>query len=500
MQSRPAMDRVRAGIGLLAAAAILTVSPALEAATWYVATDGSDTTGDGSSANPWATVTRAVDNAAGGDEIVVRPGVYYGRQRLRRQFDTPVHVRSEVPYAAKLRHDAGAALISFYGRNIVVEGFDIAHASGNTGGLVIQVQDLRGDVAGSAGGTDPVVSGIEFRNNIIHSSTNNDLLKINNGAENIVVEGNLFFNQAGSDEHIDVNSVVGVTVQDNVFFNTSARPDTSSFVVVKDSNGSSDAVLGTRDVTIRRNVFLNWYGSGGQSFVRVGEDGTSNFEAVDVLVENNLMLGNSPDLMRTPFTVQGARDVEFRNNTVVGDMPSRSFAARLFAGGSNPASEDLRFFNNVWSDPTGTMGSEAYTGVDLFDSPPGDIASIVLDNNLYYNGGGTIPQDPTQSVTIADDANARIGDPQLPDSAGVVVPVWNGTAFADGSSSIRDVFVNLVEAHAVPAPGSPIVDAADPATSAADDILGLARGLAPDLGAFETGSDTDLLFANSFET
>ncbi len=499
MQSGTRNLRAPARVGLLAAAAIGVGSSALEAATWYVALDGSDASGDGSSGNPWATITHAVDNAAGGDEIVVRPGVYNGRQRLRQQFDTPVRVRAEVPYTAKLRHDGGAALISFYGRNIVVEGFDIAHASGNTGGLVIQVQDLLGDVGGSAGGTDPVVSGIVFRNNIIHSSTNNDLLKINNGAENITVEGNLFFNQAGSDEHMDVNSVIGVTVQDNVFFNTSARPDTSSFIVVKDSNGSSDSVLGTRDVTIRRNVFLNWYGSGGQSFVRVGEDGTSFFEAIGVRVENNLMLGNSPDLMRTPFTVQGASDVEFRNNTVVGDMPSRSFAARLFAAGSNRANEDLRFFNNVWSDPTGTMGGEAYTGVDLFDSPPGDVASIVLDNNLYHNGGSTIPQDPTQSVTIADDANARVGDPRLPDPAGVVVPVWNGTAFADGSPSIREVFVNLVEGYAVPAPASPIVDAADPATSAADDILGRARGPAPDVGALESGPVT-LLFADGFET
>jgi len=471
-----------------------------DATTWYVAPDGSDASGDGSIGNPWATITHAVDNAADGDEVVVRPGTYNGRQRLRREFDTPVVVRSELPYAARLRHDNGAALIAFTARNVAIEGFDIAHAPGNTGALVIQVQDLLGDVNGSDDGTDPVVSGIVFRNNIIHSSTNNDLLKINNGAENVVVEGNLFFNQADSDEHIDINSVVGVVVQDNVFFNTPARPDTSSFIVVKDSNATDDTVLGSRDVTIRRNVFLNWYGSGGQGFVRLGEDGTANFEARDVLVENNLMLGNSADLMRTPFTVQGVRDVVFRSNTVVGDLPSRSYAARLIASGSNPANENLAFFNNVWSDPTGTMGVEAFSGVDLFDSPVGDTASAVLDNNLYDNAGNTIPQDPTQFLTIADDAHAIVGDPGLPDPAGVIAPVWDGSSFADGSDSIRAVFEGLVLSHGVPAPGSPVVGAADPATSPPDDILGRIRGPAPDLGALETDPDAEALFADGFES
>ncbi|MDX1555281.1 MAG: DUF1565 domain-containing protein, partial [Xanthomonadales bacterium] len=239
--------------------------------TYYVATDGDDVSGDGSSANPWATITHAVDHAQDGATVIVRPGTYNGRANLRQVFATGLTVRSETPYAAKLRHDSGAAVICYYGRNITLEGFDIAHAPGNTGGLVIQVQDLLGDFNGSNGGTDPVVSGIVFRNNIIHDSTNNDLLKINNGAENVLVEGNMFFNQFGSDEHMDVNSVIGVVIQDNVFFNT-VDNNTSSFIVVKDSGDSDDGLEGAEDVTIRRNVFLNWDG-GIEQFVKIGNDG-----------------------------------------------------------------------------------------------------------------------------------------------------------------------------------------------------------------------------------
>jgi len=469
------------------------------ATIWYVASDGDDASGDGSAGNPWATITHAVDSAADGDEVLVRPGIYNARQRLRREFDVPVVVRSEVPYAAKLRHDAGAALIAFTARNIVIEGFEIAHAPDNTGALVIQVQDLLGAVNGSADGTDPVVSGIVFRNNIIHSSTNNDLLKVNNGAENILIEGNLFFNQSGSDEHIDINSVIGVTVQDNIFMNTAARPDTSSFVVIKDSNANSDSVLGTRQVVVRRNVFLNWYGSSGQSFVRLGEDGTANFEAIDILVENNLMLGNSGDLMRTSLTIQGSRDVVFRNNTLSGDMPSRSFAGRLIASPANPRNRDLEFVNNAYSDPTGTMGSEAFSGVDLFDAPPDQTDSALLDNNLYFNGGGPIPVDNGQFLDFLDDVNALVGDPLLPDPAGLIAPEWDGEGFADGSATIREAFLRLVVDWAVPQGGSPMIDAADPASSATEDILGQLRGDRPDLGAFETNPADDTIFADGFE-
>ena len=496
----PCTDRAAsAGLAVLLVAGLAVTSGSAESAEFWVATDGSDAAGDGSPANPWATITHAVDNAAAGDSVIVRPGSYNGRQRLRREFDAPVTVRSEVPYAAKLRHDDGAALIAFTARNVVIEGFDIAHAPGNTGALVIQVQDLLGSVSGSDGGSDPVVSGIVFRNNIIHSSTNNDLLKINNGAEDVLIEGNLFFNQAGSDEHIDINSVVGVTVQDNIFMNTAERPDTSSFVVIKDSNGDSDTVVGTRQVVVRRNVFLNWYGSSGQSFVRLGEDGTANFEAIDVLIENNLMLGNSGDLMRTPFTVQGSRDVVFRNNTLSGDMPSRSFAGRLIAGPANPRNRNLQFVNSVYSDPTGTMGAEALTGVDLFDAPPDQTESALLDNNLYFNGANQIPIDDGQFLSFVDDANALVGDPLLPDPAGLIAPEWDGSNFADGSTTIREAFLRLVADRAVPAPGSPLVDAADPASSAAEDILGQLRGNRPDLGAFETNPDDDTIFADGFE-
>ena len=155
---------------------------------YYVATDGNDVPGGGSSASPWATITYALDNVPDGSTILVRPGTYTGRVRLRGTFTQGVIVRSEVSYQARLRHDS-TVVTCFYGQGITLEGFDIAHSGTEAGALVIQVQDLRGEPGG-----DDLVSRITLRNNVLHDSFNNDILKVNNGAGEVTVEGNVFYN------------------------------------------------------------------------------------------------------------------------------------------------------------------------------------------------------------------------------------------------------------------------------------------------------------------
>jgi hypothetical protein len=474
----------------LAATSVLPAEPQLTDAIFYVATPGtggSDISGDGSSAHPWATITHALTHVPDGSTILVKPGVYYGRVQLLGTFIQGVTVRSEIPYQAQLRYNS-TVVTCFYGQGITLEGFDIAHDGPGAGALVIQIQDLIGPPGGSE-----VVSHITLRNNILHDSYNNDILKINNGAGNITVEGNMFYNQTGSDEHIDVNSVTAVVIQDNVFFNDFAgsgrtnNHDTSSYIVIKDSNGSDDTNMGSHNITVRRNVFLNWEGSTGSNFVLVGEDGKDYFEAQNVLVENNLLLGNSANVMRAPFGVKGGKDITFRHNTIAGDLPSLAYAMRLNTEGSNPANENIQFYNNIWSDPAGTMGAEDPTRPnDFSDTPPGETISFVLDNNLYWNGGTAVPSDSGELVNYSDDSNRIVADPLLNAQTGLILPRWNPETqqFADGSTAVHDAFVRLVTLYGKVSSGSPVINAADAAHSPADDILGNPRTL-PDIGAVE---------------
>ncbi|MEM9775648.1 MAG: hypothetical protein AAF902_13790 [Chloroflexota bacterium] len=464
---------------------------------FYVAVSGSDSAGDGTFANPWATIQHAVRQVSDGSTILVRPGVYSGRQRILGNFQTGVTIKAETPYTAVFENnDRVLTMLGSAGSpitGITIEGFEFRHTGEGSSPLVVHVD----------GGGDGGVANITFRNNIFHDSYNNDLLKINNSAHDVWVIDNIFYNQNGSDEHIDINSVENVYVQDNIFFNDfegsgrTNQNNTGSYIVIKDSNADDDIYVGNDNIIVRRNIFLNWAGSTGSNFVLIGEDGQPFYESRNVLVENNLMLGNSSNVMRAPFGVKGGQNVTFRHNTVVGDLPALAFAMRLNQEGSNPVNDNIRFYNNIWSDPTGTMGSNGSAANDFSDTPIGETQNWVLQNNLYWNGGNEIPSNSGGDlVNYTDDAGRIVANPALGDQAGLVLPRWNASQFGGGFSTINAVFVDLVNKYGTPA-GIIVIDAADDANSSSEDILGNARSQ-PDIGAIEVnpvviGPENDIL-------
>ena len=458
--------------------------------SFYVSTGGSDKKGNGSASRPWKTIETALKRAPDGATILVKPGTYHGRVDLDRRFKQGVTVRSEVPYAARLRNKKDKVVSVCKGAGITLSGFDIAHEKGASGRYVVQIHGCD---------KNRPTERITLHNNIIHDSYYDDLLKVNNGARQILVEGNLFYNMGGpeTDNHIDVNSVSDVTIQDNIFFNCfegsgrANRNRTGHFIIIKDSNKNSDGLEGSRDIRVRRNIFLNWQGEAGSAFIGIGDGRKLNYhQARDVLIENNLMLGNSRFKIHTPLKVTGGKNITFRNNTVQGDLPSHSYAMRLMPGSTGLKNVNIRFYNNIWSDPAGTMGAEPGSeSLRFSNTPRSATASFNLANNLYWNGGRAIPEDSQHLINASKDRRRVVANPKLNGAQkGVVPPCWSASRgrFDDGSTTIRQAFTRLAQEYARLGAGSPAINAADGKNAPADDILGRPRPAgAADIGAYE---------------
>jgi hypothetical protein len=448
--------------------AIVSALAAYAQSTYYVSPSGNDSTGVGSASNPWATPARAIAQVPdNGSTIIVRDGTY-GQTLITRKFEKRVLLRAENAYRARIHNANALALFVWNASNVEIAGFDIARTNPLT------PHPLATHIAAS--------TNIVFRNNVIHESYNNDLVKINEESRGVAIIGNIFRNQqGGAGQHIDVNGCTDVTIRDNIFFNDAAAGSmsqaainlTHGFIVVKNSGNVPES----RRTRIVNNIFLNYQGSLGSNYVLIGEDAKPFHEAQEIDVENNLMMGNSWTRMRAPFSVKGGRDILFRNNTIVGNFPGQAFAARFLREGANPVMLNIRLLNNIWSDPTGSME-------DFSDGPPADTSGLVLSNNLYWNGGSPIPVDE-EVLNVTDDIRGLTANPLLPLQPNVVLPNWQGTRFPSGSTTARAEFERLVRSYGTPAAGSPVIGRSDPSETPEADMMDAPRGHAPDIGAVQ---------------
>jgi hypothetical protein len=445
----------------------------------WVATRGSDANA-GTRAAPWATLAHAAATVRdGGCTVWFEDGVYTAHTEIDRRFTERTTFRAVHPYHVTLQSDQTVLEIDGASKT-TFRGFDFRHVGPGAIGLLVYTSEKNGKNARH----------LSFVDNIFHDSYDNDLMKLHDGTRSATVRNNVFYNQGDAEEHMDINSVANVTIEGNIFFNDFARSgrnvnDSKHFITVKDSNGNSDGLLGSHHVSIRRNIFMNWEGEPYDGYLNIGNDGQPFYEAVGVAIQNNLMIGNSRNQMDAPFSVAGAKDVRFVNNTVAGDQPCNAYAFRLYIKDENPRNSNIVFVNNIWSDPTGTMGAViGEMDGDFSAGDPGDTTGLVLDRNLYWNGGKTLAHGDLVSPT--DDKRAVVRDPMLnTDQSDVVAPYWDGSAFPGGGTTIQQEFQRLVTAYAAIPSTSAAVGEADRSLAPADDILGRRRDARPDLGAFE---------------
>ena len=439
---------------------------------YFLAPDGSDSN-PGTQDLPWHTVQHALDSVpgSGGCTVWLENGTYDGFFEVDMLFASPVWFRAITPYQAKLVDTANHRVARIESGQVGFEGLEFSGSPVAGQVSVIFMTDS--------------ASHCTFRNNFIHDSYDNDLVRVLVNCHNVTFEGNVFYNQEGWDEHIDVNvGAHDITIQDNIFFNDfagSGRPklsETASFIVVKTSVGPEPI---TRNVTIRRNIFMRYEGHPAARMIGCGEDDRypGYFEAEQVLIENNLFLFNG-DPLGGAIGVRGCRDITLRANTVVGSPLNARFLGKLGRGDNNPVNEAISITNNILSHSTGNMQR-------LCESPTADTMDGTIDNNLYWNAGSTIPVNPNDWFNHVEDLHGVVNDPGLADPLGAIVPRWTGGGIQGGHANIRAAFLALVDAYAAIGVGSPAVDTADGDHMPATDIRGARRDASPDIGAYELG-------------
>src|SRR5690606_9699588 len=146
----------------------------------WLAEDGEDDA-VGSEEEPWATLQHALESIPEtGCNVEVLPGTYAGA-RIDRHYTGTAVIRSAQPYLAVLEGDT--TVLDVQGAfNVAIEGFEVRQVGPESTGVIVNIEEANGVEA----------TWIEVRDNIIHDSFDDDLLKIRDAARHVSISGNVF--------------------------------------------------------------------------------------------------------------------------------------------------------------------------------------------------------------------------------------------------------------------------------------------------------------------
>ena len=332
----------------------------------HVATWGSNTTGDGTVGNPYATIGRAASGAVPGSAIMVHEGTYSGGIYLSDLAGTatdPIWIGSAPGESRPVIDGGGEGLHLTRAKYVVVHDLEVRNAADN--GIN---SDDGGDYA------DPLATHhLTFKGLWIHdigSDGNQDCLKLS-GLDDYAVVLSEFSNCGGGTSGSGVDHVgchQGLIAR-NTFHDLSAN-------AVQSKGGSEDIEIRWNRFTDAGARGLNLGGSTGFTYFRPPLSTTlPNAEArnltvvanifegsyaalayvgcVGCVVANNTIIDPENWILRIlqetvtspPYTFEACRDGVFVNNLVVFDRSALSTYLNI---GPNTAPDTFTFASNLW--------------------------------------------------------------------------------------------------------------------------------------------------------
>lgn len=333
----------------------------------HVATSGSNASGDGSVGNPYATLSRAVQDAVPGSAIVVHAGTYAGGvfiADLRGTATQPIWIGGAAGEARPVFSGGGNAIQFTRPAYLVLHDFEATGSSQNG----INIDD--GGAYGNPQAAHFVaIERLDIRN--IGTTGNQDCLKIS-GLNDFWILDSDFENCGNGGSGIDFVGAHRGLVSGNTLTDIGASG-------VQSKGGSED-------IEIRGNRFfnggaraLNMGGSTGLEFFRPPLSASEpNAEARNIRAVSNLFVGSA----QAPLNFVGCVGCMAVNNTLVdpGNWLVRILQETLSQGGFafEPARDGLLQNNLVLFRRSQVTGAEVNVGGNT------DAASFAWRNNLFY--------------------------------------------------------------------------------------------------------------------
>ncbi len=214
----------------------------------------------------------------------------------------------------------------------------------------------------------------------------------------------------------------------------------------------------------------------GNTITNLGNTGSNSNNCTGCLIENNFITmstgGNAISLGTLDPRAVGdptytkwdgqpddpSANITVRNNTVYFTPSAPSGVAVLVGSGTGD-----RIENNAFAYAAGQAGPSD----NLFLSLPALSAVTLVDYNL-----GEIPAGAHWAVSTAG-------------GLGMSLPAWQTASAFDLHSKMANPMFVFPPGNCAPAPGSPLIQAGDPADCPATDLNGSSSGSPPAIGAFE---------------
>lgn len=312
---------------------------------YYVSVNGNNNTGNGSSASPWRTISKAMWNLDPGDEVIVRPGTYHEFVRISAS-GTPGHyvtVRSSQEGAAKIVAPAGQDYgVHVQGDYVKLDGFNVSGAA-------------------SSGITAHLAHHIVISNNVSHG----------NGAHGISASRSDFVTISGNTTY--GNASTGPYSGISVFHpeNLTGNPSQSGYRLIVRDNISYNNVTRTGPHSDGNGIIMDDFRS-----TKSPDRDPYLFKS---LVENNLVFNNGGKGIQVDWTDYAT----VRNNTAWHNSTDTRSSGTWHAELSNMNSSHNIWVNNI---AVANPAREANRAIDNTSYVGYTNSDNIWHNNLTYNG------------------------------------------------------------------------------------------------------------------